>query len=650
MDKDIKKKKKSKSFLISIITSLVVLLISIPFILFFTLQNSYTSAKYIDEDIFLNSLQIKEKTNPYETDLSLEKLSSNYDQLINDNSLNITQKNRIEILRNGETFVDTAFKDENISDITSNQLQNNSVYLLNSQLISFYYLNQIENISDSIVNDNLVPRLLNILTEVQNDMYVLKIVPIFEKEIILSLEEKLDNTILNLKNNEYVKSVNILNSLNTKEEEIFKQILAKNNLNDDINNLNEIHLLFNLPLIINSKEYISYEDIWKNSEYIDENTLEVLNNIKIESNNKSIDLSNSTVYIEPKYDLYSTMFEIIKYKNQELKSRGINSSKLNNLLNNFENILVYLHNQQEDKEINSNILTDIISNLPNITLNIDNSVNNDIPNLKNLLYTVNYKNNDVLTISPYIFFSKYDLNIDNENFNEDYDVTPIVQSSRSVRIPVLMYHIIENPPEGSGSFVQGLYVSPDIFEKQIAYLTKKNYKTISSKEFLDILSSGQNPVQKTIMLTFDDSTYSHYTTAYPILKKYGQKGVFFVPSARTSVTYAQLREMSDNGMDIESHSSNHPDLTKVDSSSMIQQIAGSKASLQYATGKTVYSIAYPGCVYNGTVISIVASSGYSLGFSCGKSIDHYYTNRLTLSRVHVFNNMDSFVKILSGIN
>lgn len=655
MDKDIKKKK-NKSFLISVIILSVIFLVSLPFILFFIFQNSYTTTQYTDKNISLNSLQIKENINPYKTSLSLEILPSNYNQLIGNNSLDITQKNRLEILTNGKTFVNIGLEDENtsgvykISDTTSNLLQNNSSYLLNSQLISFYYLNQIQNISNSIINDDLKPKLLNILLEIQNDMYILEIVPVFEKDIILSLEEKIDNTILYLKNNEYIKSVNILNSLNTEEETIFKQILARNHFNEDLDNLNEIHLLFNIPLIMSSKESTNYDNSWKNSEYIDENTVEVLQNIKIENNNQNIDLSNNTVYIESKYNLYNTIYQIISYKDKELKSRGIDSSKMNNLLKNFENILVYLQNQEEDKEINSNLLTDIISNLPNISLDSDISINNDIPNIKDLLLTINYQSNDVLTVSPYILYSKYDLDIDNENFSKDYDFTPTAQSNRSVRIPVLMYHQIENPPPNSSSFVQGLYVSPDIFEKQIAYLTKKNYKTIDSKEFSDILSSGQNPTQKTIMLTFDDSTSSHYTAAYPILKKYGQKGVFFVPSSRTSVTYDQLKEMSDNGMDIESHSSNHPDLTKVDSSSLIQQIAGSKSSLQHATGKTVYSIAYPGCGYNGTVTSIVASSGYSLGFSCGRSIDHYYTNRFTLSRVHIFNNMDSFVKILSGIN
>ncbi len=240
--------------------------------------------------------------------------------------------------------------------------------------------------------------------------------------------------------------------------------------------------------------------------------------------------------------------------------------------------------------------------------------------------------------------------LNNDNFNIGYDIQPNSQTPNTVRIPILMYHHIGYPPEGSSKFVSGLYTSPEIFEEQIAYLTKKNYKTLNSKDFLQILSTNQNPSQKSILLTFDDGTSSHYSQAYKILKKYNQVGIFFVTSNRSQLSTLQLKEMASNGMDIQSHSQTHPDLSKISDSSRIQsEIGGSKTNLEARTGYSVISIAYPGCAANSYIFKSVANNGYQLGFSCGKSIDHRYSSRLSLSRVHNPNNLDDLKKILSGI-
>ena len=213
-----------------------------------------------------------------------------------------------------------------------------------------------------------------------------------------------------------------------------------------------------------------------------------------------------------------------------------------------------------------------------------------------------------------------------------------------------MYHQIGTPPHTYSKFLGGLYTSEDSFEKQIAYLTKKNYKTLSSQEFFDILKSGKNPKQKSVLLTFDDATTSHYTKAYPVLKKYRQKGTFFIPTHNSFLSKKQLKEMSDSGMDIQSHTETHPHLPNItDQEELKSEIIGSKNNLENTTGKPVISIAYPGCVANTQSLNVTKSGGYLVGFSCGKSIDHKYSNRLYLSRLHAPDTLDQLVKILSGI-
>lgn len=245
------------------------------------------------------------------------------------------------------------------------------------------------------------------------------------------------------------------------------------------------------------------------------------------------------------------------------------------------------------------------------------------------------------------FFDWHTIAVNNANFDEPYDKPVVAQAAGTVRIPVLMYHQIAVSP--TTTLVRRLYVPPDIFEQQLAYLAAENYRSLTPQEFFDILATGQNPPQKSVMLTFDDSVSNHYTVAFPLLKKYGFVGVFYVVSHKSGITTAQLKEMADAGMIIDSHSESHRDLTKLDDASLLEEIAGSKSALEAVTGKKIVSMCYPGCVVDDRGIGMVAGSGYSLGFSCGKAIDHVYKYRYVLSRIHVYDDMDNFQKIFSGI-
>jgi peptidoglycan/xylan/chitin deacetylase (PgdA/CDA1 family) len=334
---------------------------------------------------------------------------------------------------------------------------------------------------------------------------------------------------------------------------------------------------------------------------------------------ENIPLSNP-IYIEPNEEYYTQLLNLTEYKREILRKNNIYDNEYEQLIEDLTSLI------KQDSSVYANILSIKGNNL--------------------LIYAIN---SDILAISQ-TDKPRGSSEVDDLNFTKDYDVEQTVQSKGSIRIPVIMYHQIKTPPEGTSSFVSGLFTDPGEFEREIAYLTEKNYKTITSQEFLDILTTGNNPTQKTIMLTFDDGSSSHYTQAYPILKKYRQTGVFFVTSHRTEISHDQLKEMADNGMDIQSHTQTHPDLTKLtDIVRMQSEIGGSKTELEARTGKKVLAIAYPGCVAGSQAFSMTSANGYQLGFSCGKSIDHRYSTRLSLSRVHAPKDIEGLKQILSGI-
>jgi peptidoglycan/xylan/chitin deacetylase (PgdA/CDA1 family) len=101
----------------------------------------------------------------------------------------------------------------------------------------------------------------------------------------------------------------------------------------------------------------------------------------------------------------------------------------------------------------------------------------------------------------------------------------VYRSSREIEqgeIPVFAFHS----------------VLPDRFESQMAYLAVNGYRTLDADGLLDILRGRRPPRKNTVVLTFDDGRGSLWSTAYPILKKYGLQAIAFIVPCR-------IREMDD---------------------------------------------------------------------------------------------------------
>jgi hypothetical protein len=108
--------------------------------------------------------------------------------------------------------------------------------------------------------------------------------------------------------------------------------------------------------------------------------------------------------------------------------------------------------------------------------------------------------------------------------------TPAGVYSWTLKVPILMYHYVSSPPEGSDVYRVDLSVTPEQFREQMAYLRDNGYTTVDFYD-LSLAITNQRPLpEKPVMLSFDDGYRDNYEAAFPILKEYGHKGVFFVVS------------------------------------------------------------------------------------------------------------------------
>ncbi|KKQ04083.1 MAG: hypothetical protein US14_C0024G0001, partial [candidate division WS6 bacterium GW2011_WS6_36_26] len=114
------------------------------------------------------------------------------------------------------------------------------------------------------------------------------------------------------------------------------------------------------------------------------------------------------------------------------------------------------------------VIKDLINNqLINLT-QTDNGYAQANTQISFLIKSVNLNNEVKTFVAPmYIFESKDEtpvlvltFEVNDNNFNEDYDITPATQAKGTVRVPIFMYHQIVTPPKGQSSFRSGLYVDP----------------------------------------------------------------------------------------------------------------------------------------------------------------------------------------------
>jgi len=87
-------------------------------------------------------------------------------------------------------------------------------------------------------------------------------------------------------------------------------------------------------------------------------------------------------------------------------------------------------------------------------------------------------------------------------------------------VPVLMYHHV-SPVDGM------ITVSTANFEHQLRWLSRRGYRSLTCDEFAAHLEGKPAP-PRSILITFDDGYLDNWIYAYPLMKRYGFKGVIFL--------------------------------------------------------------------------------------------------------------------------
>jgi peptidoglycan/xylan/chitin deacetylase (PgdA/CDA1 family) len=227
-----------------------------------------------------------------------------------------------------------------------------------------------------------------------------------------------------------------------------------------------------------------------------------------------------------------------------------------------------------------------------------------------------------------------------------YTPTPVAGPTpdgapRRVRVPILMYHYVSDPPPGADVYRRDLSVTPAQFEAQLAYLRDAGYQSISLDDLALHLSQGDPLPPRPIILTFDDGYRDALTTAFPLLRTYGFRGTFFLFTKPIDegnpdyLSWADVRTMAQYGMEFHAHSYDHSDLRYRDYAFLVFQILAPQQAIQERTDRPVRWFCYPSGRYDDYVIEVLRSAGFWGAVVTEQGATHTPDDLFTLRRIRV---------------
>lgn len=223
-------------------------------------------------------------------------------------------------------------------------------------------------------------------------------------------------------------------------------------------------------------------------------------------------------------------------------------------------------------------------------------------------------------------------------------------------VPILMYHYVSRLPAGADQYRRDLTISPEAFEAQLQYLGEAGYHPVTLTDLYLYLTEGYPLPEKPVILTFDDGYRDAYEVVFPKLLDHGFPGTFFVlatPAHQESeayLTWSQMKDMSDAGMDIQAHGRDHVDLRGRPYDYLVYQVLGIREAIEYHTERAPRFFCYPSGRWDSDVIAVLESAGYWGAATTEYGWTHAREDLFEMARLRVRGgeSLESFATKLEG--
>ncbi len=224
----------------------------------------------------------------------------------------------------------------------------------------------------------------------------------------------------------------------------------------------------------------------------------------------------------------------------------------------------------------------------------------------------------------------------------------VSKTANAAPIPILTYHqIAEAPPKGAP--YRSLYVAPNDFARQMAFLAILGYRGLSMDDLQPYLRGDLHG--KVVGITFDDGYVNNLTHALPALQRHGftstcyavshllgKTNAWDIPTGIAQVplmTDVQLQQWIAGGQQVGAHSRNHVHLSEVSVELCTQEVALSRTELEASVGNTVAHFCYPYGDFNADTVAAVGAAGFESATTTRRGRCHAGESMLELPRVPV---------------
>jgi Polysaccharide deacetylase len=223
-----------------------------------------------------------------------------------------------------------------------------------------------------------------------------------------------------------------------------------------------------------------------------------------------------------------------------------------------------------------------------------------------------------------------------------------------LEIPILMYHSIASDVDDKLHPYFRTVTTPATFEKQMRFLSESGYESLTLSEAVCLLgdeSKSQNSPDSShrwVVITFDDGFRDFYSTAFPILEKYGFKATVFLASGFIDKTFVtgrdclrtlEIKELAKKGVEFGSHTVSHPQLKELSCEQISLELLDSKKVIASITGTNVSLFSYPyrfpeeDAQFTEMLGRILSEQDYSAGVTTVIGLSKFGDNPLFLKRL-----------------
>lgn len=211
---------------------------------------------------------------------------------------------------------------------------------------------------------------------------------------------------------------------------------------------------------------------------------------------------------------------------------------------------------------------------------------------------------------------------------------------------ILCYHSVQP------GWDSALAVEPADFERQAAWLSR-NRRVVALRDAVRELDRAGRLPGGSAAVTFDDGFAALYDHAMPVLRRYRLPATVFLvaqtltpagravdwvdhppPEPLSTLTRDQVLEMQAEGVDFQSHSFAHHDLTRLTVDECVRDLRESRTMLSDLLESEVDLLAYPRGRHDKYVRAAAATAGYRYAFALPVTTER--PERYAVPRVGVY--------------